>query len=74
MASQNQSSHEFSQRHELIAGKVLGNLSCDELSSWAEHKPLSTEEETLVEQLQTAHTQMEQHSSPPLPESVKQRL
>jgi len=74
MTSQHQTNNAFSKRHELLAGKVLGNLSSDERSALAEHQPLSAEEQTLLDELQTAHTRMEHQSSPPLSAAVKQRL
>ena len=74
MASQPNTNNEFSKRNELLAGQVLGNLSGDELALLAEQQPRSTEEQSLLEELQTAHSRMEHHCPPPLSEAVKQRL
>ena len=74
MASQPNTNNEFSKRNELLAGQVLGNLSGDELALLAEQQPRSAEEQSLLEELQTAHSRMERHCPPPLSEAVKQRL
>ena len=74
MASQPNTNNEFSKRNELLAGQVLGNLSGDELALLAEQQPLSAEEQSLLEELQTAHSRMKRHCPPPLSESVKERL
>ena len=74
MASQPNTNNEFSKRNELLAGQVLGNLNGDELALLAEQQPQSKEEQSLLEELQTAHSRMERHCPPPLSESVKERL
>ena len=74
MASQPNTNNEFSKRNELLAGQVLGNLSGDELALLAEQQPRPAEEQSLLEELQTAHSRMERHCPPPLSESVKERL
>ena len=74
MASNPNTNREFSKRNELLAGQVLGNLSADERASLTEHQPRSAEEQSLLEELQTAHSRMEHHCPLPLSETVKERL
>lgn len=74
MASQSNTNKEFSKRNELLAGKVLGNLSGNELALLAEQHPLSAEEQSLLKELKSAHNHREHHCPPPLSEAVKQRL
>ena len=61
MASQSNTNKEFSKRNELLAGKILGNLSDDELALLAEEHPLSAEEQSLLKELKSAHNHREHH-------------
>ena len=73
MTSRSQIHDEFSKRDELLAGKVLGNLSPEEETALAT-EPYSQEEQTLLENLQTTHSRIENHSAPPLSDAVRERL
>ena len=73
MSSPSQPNDDFTKRDELLAGRVLGNLSSEETELLA-HESISAEEENLLIELKAAHSRMETHSAPPLSAAVRERL
>ena len=73
MSSPSQPNNDFTKRDELLAGRVLGNLSSEETELLA-HEFLSAEEENLLIELKAAHSRMETHSAPALSAAVRERL
>ncbi len=65
---------DFVNRNELLAGKVLGNLSADEDSALSSNSLVSAEEQTLLKELSTIHSRLEQHVAPPLSDALRERL
>ena len=74
MASKSPSNNGFSERDELLAGQVLGNLSADERRSLTDNPSWIADDQGLLDALQSASHRMEQQSAPPLSDAVKERL
>ena len=74
MASKSPSNNGFSERDELLAGQVLGNLSADERRAITDNPSWIADDQGLLDALQSASHRMEQLSAPPLSDAVKERL
>ncbi len=61
-------------RDELLAGKVLGNLSPEEKIALSGGGPLSAEEQSQLQELITTQSRLEHHVAPPLSDAVRERL
>ena len=74
MESRTDSQDALNQKDELLAGKVLGNLSDEEEQRLNELLDASVEEQKLIRGLQTVHERMALHAATPLSGAVKQRI